>query len=58
MLAVQDFCHAAQKGEEAAADFIRRLQRCFGVAYGMISLDRRLEGRNCMGNSKEVSRWR
>ena len=34
MLAVQDFRHAAQKSEEAVADFILRLERCFRVAYG------------------------
>ena len=34
MLAVQDFRHAVQKGEESVADFIRRLERCFRVAYG------------------------
>ena len=34
MLAVQNFCHAVQKGEEVVADFICRLERCFRMAYG------------------------
>ena len=34
MLAVQDFCCAAQKGEETVADFIHQLERFFRVAYG------------------------
>ena len=34
LLAVQDFRHAAQKGEESVADFICQLERCFRVAYG------------------------
>jgi hypothetical protein len=38
MLAVQDFRHAAQKNEESVADFIRRLERCFRVAYGRDNL--------------------
>ena len=38
MLAVQDFRHAAQKSEESVADFIRRLERCFRVAYGRHNL--------------------
>ncbi len=33
LLAVQDFRHAAQDGEPVA-DFLRRLERCFQVAYG------------------------
>lgn len=34
VLAVQDFRHATQKADENVADFIRRLERCFRVAYG------------------------
>ena len=33
-LAAQDFRHTAQKEGEAVADFIRRLERTFRVAYG------------------------
>ncbi len=33
-LAVQDFCHASQKGKEAISDFIRWLERTFRIAYG------------------------
>ena len=38
MLAVQDFRHVIQKGDENVADFIRRLERCFWVAYGQDNL--------------------
>ena len=38
MLVVQDFRHAAQKSEESVADFIRRLEHCFRVAYGRDNL--------------------
>ena len=38
LLAVQDFRHAAQDGEPVA-DFLRRLERCFQVAYGRDGLE-------------------
>ena len=34
VLAAQDFRHATQKSEEVVVDFIRRLERCFKIAYG------------------------
>ena len=34
MLAIQDFCHAAQRNDETVSDFIRRLERFYRVAYG------------------------
>ena len=34
LLAVQDFRHASQREEESMAEFLRRLERCFQVAYG------------------------
>ena len=34
LLAVQDFRHASQKDRESVAEFIRRLERLFQVAYG------------------------
>ncbi len=34
LLAVQDFRHASLKDRESVAEFIRRLERLFQVAYG------------------------
>ena len=34
VLAAQDFRHAIQKDDESVADFVRRMERCFQVAYG------------------------
>ena len=33
-LAAQDFRHTAQKGNESVADYIRRLEHMFHIAYG------------------------
>jgi len=33
-LAAQDFRHTAQKGNESVADYVRRLERMFQIAYG------------------------
>ena len=40
VLAAQDFRHAIQKDDESIADFIRRMERCFQVAYGRDNLSR------------------
>ena len=34
VLAAQDFRHASQRDDETVADFVRRLERSFKVAYG------------------------
>ena len=38
VIAAQDFRHAIQKDEESVSDFIRRMERCFQVAYGRDNL--------------------
>ena len=38
MLAVQDFRHAAQADAESVADYVRRLERLYQVAYGRDSM--------------------
>ena len=40
VLAAQDFRHAIQKDDESVADFVRRMERCFQVAYGRDNLSR------------------
>ena len=50
MLAVQDFRHASQRDEETVADFIRRLERHFRVAYGRDGLGS--ETRNALLHSQ------
>ena len=34
VMAVQDFRHAIQRESESVADYLRRLERCFQLAYG------------------------
>lgn len=34
IMAVQDFRHAVQREAESVADYLRRLERCFQLAYG------------------------
>lgn len=34
VLAAQDFRHAIQRDDEPVSDCVRRIERCFQVAYG------------------------
>ena len=38
MAAEQDFCHACQQDNKMATDYIRQLERCYQLAYGMDKL--------------------
>ena len=38
VMALQDFRHALQKESEPVADYLRRLKRCFQLAYGRDNL--------------------
>ena len=46
VMAVQDFRHAIQRESESVADYLRRLERCFQLAYGYDNL--KLETRETM----------
>ena len=50
MLAVQDFRHASQREAETVAEFIRRLERHFRLAYWRYGLS--VETRNALLHSQ------
>ena len=56
-LAAQDFRHASQREEESIADFIRRLEQLFKLAYGRYGMSEETRGTLLHGQLQEGLRY-
>ena len=56
-LAAQDFRHASQQGGESVADFIRRLEQLFKLAYGRDGMSDETRGTVLHGQLQEGLRY-
>ena len=56
-LAAQDFQHASQHEGESAADFIRRLEQLFKLAYGRDNMSEETRGTLLHGQLQEALRY-
>ena len=56
-LAAQDFRHASQREEESIADFIRRLEQLFKLAYGRDGMSEETRGTLLHGQLQEGLRY-
>ena len=57
MVAAQDFRHAIQREDETVADYIRRMERCFQVAYGRDNLSQETRDTMLFGQLQEGLRY-
>ena len=57
VLAAQDFRHAVQRENEPVADFVRRVERCFQLAYGHDKLSRETRETILYGQLQEGLRY-